>query len=99
MWILANALSIVSGSFLGGIFKERIRFKNFTVLSISIMIISLVGFFENIFDVSEVELKSGELLVVIFSLIIGTALGDMLKLKRLLPHRQLRCLKALWSTR
>lgn len=81
MGILANALSIVSGSFFGGIFKERIRFKNFTVLSISIMIISLVGFFENIFDVSEVELKSGELLVVIFSLIIGTTLGDMLKLE------------------
>ena len=81
MGILVNALSIVSGSFLGGIFQERIKLKNFTVLSISIMIISLVGFFENIFDVSEMTLKSDELLVVVFSLIIGTLLGDAMQLE------------------
>lgn len=81
MGILVNALSIVSGSFLGGIFKSRIKKKNFTVLSISIMIISLVGFFENIFDVSGIKLKSNELTVIVFSLIIGTTLGDALQLE------------------
>lgn len=81
MGIAIDALSIIVGSFLGGIFKERIQFKNFSVLSIGIMIISLVGFFENIFNVNEMALKSDELLVVIFALIIGTLLGDAIKLE------------------
>ncbi len=45
MGILVDALSIVFGSFLGDIFRERIKLKNLMVFSISIMIISLVGFF------------------------------------------------------
>jgi len=79
MGIMINALSIASGSLIGSMFKERIRFKNFTVLGISIMIISLVGFFENIFNINAMMLKSNELLVVIFSLIIGTIIGDAMQ--------------------
>ena len=78
MGIITNAFSIVVGSFIGGIFKERIRFKNFVILGIAIMIISMVGFFENIYDIEEMTLKSSDLLVVVFALIIGTVLGDML---------------------
>lgn len=81
MGIMINALSIVSGSLIGSIFKERIRLKNFTVLGIGIMIISLVGFFENIFDINAMMLKSNELLVVVFSLIIGTVIGDSIQLE------------------
>jgi len=81
MGIMINALSIASGSLIGSIFKERIRLNNFTVLGISIMIISLVGFFENIFDVNATILKSNELLVVVFSLIIGTLIGDAIQLE------------------
>lgn len=81
MGIMINALSIASGSLIGSIFKERIRLKNFTVLGISIMIISLVGFFENIFDINATMLKSNELLVVVFSLIIGTLVGDTIQLE------------------
>lgn len=81
MGILVNVLSILAGSFLGGIFKERINFKNFTVLSISIMIISLVGFFENMFDIKGMTLESNELLIVIFALIIGSLLGDAMQLE------------------
>ena len=55
MGIMINALSIASGSLIGSIFKERIRLKNFTVLGISIMIISLVGFFENIFSILHIK--------------------------------------------
>lgn len=81
MGIMINALSIASGSLIGSIFKERIRLKNFTVLGISIMIISLVGFFENIFDINATMLKSNALLVVVFSLIIGTLVGDAMQLE------------------
>ena len=81
MGIMINALSIASGSIFGSIFKDRIKLKNFTVLGISIMIISLVGFFENIFDINAMMLKSNDLLVVVFSLIIGTIIGDAIQLE------------------
>lgn len=81
MGILVNALSISAGSFLGSKFKNRIVFKNFAILGISIMIISMVGFFENIFDVKGMILKSSDLTVVVFSLIIGTVIGDFLKVE------------------
>ena len=72
--------------FLGDIFRERIKLKNLMVFSISIMIISLVGFFENVFDVSGITLKSNELLVIVFSLIIGTTLGDAMQLETKLSN-------------
>lgn len=81
MGIVINTLSIIAGSFFGGIFKERIKFKNFAVLGIAIMIISMVGFFENIFDINGMTLKSNDLLVVVFALIIGTILGDSIQLE------------------
>ena len=81
MGIIMNVLSIVTGSLFGNIFKERIKFKNFTVFGIAIMIISIVGFFENIFDVNGMILKSNYLLVVVFALIIGTILGDAIQLE------------------
>lgn len=80
MGIVADGLSIILGSVLGWLFKERIRFKNLSVLSISIMIISLVGFFENIFDVNGMLLKSSDLLIVVFALVIGTLIGDAIQL-------------------
>lgn len=86
MGILINAAAIVSGTFLGAVCKERIVFKNFFILGISIMIISLVGFFENIFNVAEAALQSDELLVVIFSLMLGVFLGDTLHLEEKMSH-------------
>lgn len=80
MGIIFDALSIFVGTFLGSVFKEKVNFKNFAILGISIMIISLVGFIENIFGVEGFALKSHDLLVVVFALIIGTILGDLLKL-------------------
>ncbi len=81
MGIIINGLSIIVGSFFGHFFKERIKLENFSVLGISIMIISIVGFLENIFDVNGITLKSNDLLIVVFALIIGTLLGDMINLE------------------
>lgn len=76
MGILIDALSIIFGGVLGSIFKERVLFKNFLVLGISIMIISMVGFLENIFCVADMGLESANLMIVVFSLIIGSWIGD-----------------------
>lgn len=81
MGIVINALMIITGSLFGSIFKDRIKFKDFTVFGIAIMIISIVGFFENIFDINGMMLKSNDLLVIVFALIIGTILGDVVQLE------------------
>ncbi len=81
MGIVINAFTIITGSFFGSIFKKYVKFKNFTVFSIAIMIISIVGFFENIFDINGMMLKSDDLLVIVFSLIIGTIIGDFIQLE------------------
>lgn len=92
MGIAADALSIVIGSLLGSAFKERIKLKNFVVLAISIMIISLAGFVENIFDIREMTLKSDALPVVVFALTIGTFFGEHMhldtKISNLSEHTQ-----------
>lgn len=80
MGIAVNALSIIAGTILGSLFKKTIKLNNLAIFGIGIIIISMVGFFENIFDVSEMGLKSNELLLVVFSLIIGSITGDLLKL-------------------
>ena len=81
MGIVINAFTIITGSFFGSIFKKYVKFKNFTVFSIAIMIISIVGFFENIFGINGMMLKSDDLLVIVFSLIIGTIIGDFILAK------------------
>lgn len=80
MGIILDALSISVGTFFGSIFKEKVNFKNFGILGIAIMIISLVGFIENIFGIEGLALKSDDLLVVVFALVTGTVLGDVLML-------------------
>lgn len=81
MGIITNALSISLGAILGSFFKGKTVFKNFNVFGIGIMIISIVGFLENIFNVMQMQLSSDDLIVVVFALIFGTALGDMLNIE------------------
>ena len=49
-----------------------------SLLGISIMIISLTGFLENVFKVSDTQLVSKDLMIVVFSLLIGSWIGDAL---------------------
>ena len=78
MGIIINFLAIAAGGLIGSLLKKKINFQNFSVLGIGIMIISLVGFFENIYDVADANLKSSNLTVVVISLIIGTFAGEAL---------------------
>ena len=80
MGILADCLSIICGCLLGSIFRQKIVLKKFSVFGISVMLISLVGFFENIFDIENMHLSSNSLMVIVFSLIIGSMIGEAIKL-------------------
>ena len=81
MGILANAGSIVLGTLLGSAFSKKFSSGSLSVFGISIMIISLVGFIENIFNATAIKLESGMLLAVVFSLITGTMAGEFLQIE------------------
>lgn len=81
MGILADAISIAIGALIGSIFKTRVSKKTLCIMGISIMIISLCGFLENIFDVSGKSIESADLMVVVFALIIGSLLGESLHIE------------------
>ena len=84
MGILANAVAIIVGVFIGSVLKKGISVKKFAIFGISVSIISLVSFIENIFEVSEHNSLKGEYLyLLIFALVIGYFLGEALKLDEL----------------
>lgn len=81
MGILANALTIIIGGFLGSKQQCKACAKNYHILGIGIMIISLVGFLENVYNVQGETIVSGNLLVVIFSYLLGSKIGELLRLE------------------
>lgn len=81
MGIALNAAAIFFGSIIGSIFKKKAYINDLTVLAISIMLISIVGFLENIFDISEMQLTSNALMIVIFSLIAGSIIGEFIHIE------------------
>lgn len=91
MGIVMNVLTISVGCVIGSVFKSRISNNNLGILGISIIITSLVGFFENIYNVSEGRLESAGLVVVLLSLIMGNILGEKWniggKLSHLVKHK------------
>ncbi len=81
MGILADAAAIVVGCLFGGIFKIKFSFKSNTTFAIGVMIISIVGFFENILSVSGEDITGEHTVTVVIALIIGCIIGDALKLE------------------
>ena len=81
MGILVNALSISISILIGSLCKNKIKFKINIYLAIAVIIISLLGFLENIFMISDNRLLSTNMLIVIFSLVIGSCLGDYIKIE------------------
>ena len=81
MGIAVNAVSIFIGCIIGDRCRRGFSLQNLSVLGICIMIISLVGFTENIFTVSSAAFESRGLIVVIFSLLMGNAVGERLKIE------------------
>ena len=81
MGILTDALSIV----LGGLFGNRLQSKysagNYRTLGISIMILSLVGFLENMYNVQGTRIASENLVIVLISFLLGSKIGESLHLE------------------
>lgn len=86
MGIIIDALAIISGGLFGSRFKDRSLFTNYTISAIGIMLISIVGFMENIFSVSDFGLESTNFVLVIFALIFGNYIGEWLKIDEKLSH-------------
>ena len=81
MGIFANAAAISFGGVLGSVFKKKVILKNMEILGISVMIISLIGFLENSFIISDSGVKGENTVLIIFSLIIGTLIGEKTRLE------------------
>ncbi len=80
MGIFVNACTIMLGGLFGSLFKTKLDLKNSSIFGISVILISTIGFIENIFDVSEQALESSGLFIVVFALVIGWTLGEWLRM-------------------
>ena len=83
MGILADALAIAIGVLIGSCCKNKIKFKINQYFAIAIMTISLLGLIENMFTVSDGRLLGGDVMIVVFALIVGSVIGDLLRLEEL----------------
>ena len=81
MGFLVDGLSIAIGGILGGLLNKRIAFKNFSALSIGIMLISAVGLFENILSISDGRIVGEHTVIVVIALVLGYTVGDLLKIE------------------
>ena len=86
MGILANALVIGIFSLLGSIFRKAIAKDKFRVLGICIVMVSLVGFFENVYTVQNGKLVSQNLTLLLIAFIIGNEIGEGLRLNQHLSN-------------
>jgi len=81
MGILTNALSIVLGGLFGNRLQRKYSAGNFRTLGISIMILSLVGFLENMYNVQGNRIASENLVIVLISFLLGSKIGESLHLE------------------
>ena len=82
MGFIVDGCSILLGGILGGIFSKKIDIKNYFPLSIGIMLISIVGIFENLLSISGDGKIIGEHTVTVtIALVLGCFIGERLKLE------------------
>lgn len=81
MGFIVSAGAIFLGGILGGIFKKKVDIRDFSALSIGIMLISAIGLLENILAVSDGKIVGKHTIVVSIALILGFFIGNALKLE------------------
>lgn len=86
MGIITNVLVIALCGLLGSRFKRGVSKDSFRSLGICIVIVSLVGFFENVYHIQGGRLVSENLTLVLMAYIIGSALGEKLRLNQHLSN-------------
>lgn len=90
MAFIYNAVSIIFGGLLGGVFKKKVNANNLTnnltPLSIGIMLIGIMGILENIITVTDGKIVGEHTVVVSIALILGYYIGEALKLNERLNN-------------
>lgn len=86
MGIAANALVIVLGGLLGSKLQKSITEESERTLGICIVIVSLVGFFENIYRIQGQTITSESLMIVLLAFLVGSKLGEALHLEERLSN-------------
>lgn len=81
MGIITDALGIAIGGLFGGKLQRWMGRQNYSVLAIAIMIVSLAGFIENIYHVQGKSAAGENLLIVLFSFLIGSKIGEVLRIE------------------
>jgi len=81
MGFIVDGCAIILGGILGELFKSKVNIKNFSALSIGIMLLSAVGLLENILGISEGDIVGEHTVIVTIALILGYFIGDLLKLE------------------
>lgn len=81
MGFLIDGLSIAIGGILGGFLNKKIAFKNFSAISIAIMLISAVGLLENILSISDGKIVGEHTVIVVIALVVGYTIGELLKIE------------------
>ena len=81
MFFLFDAGAIFLGGILGGCFQKRLKMESLTALPIAIMLISIVGLFENIMSISGEQIVGESTVIVSIALVLGYAIGERLRLE------------------
>lgn len=86
MGILANALVIGIFGLLGSVLRKSVSNNQFRILGICIVIVSIVGFFENVYTIQNGKLVSDNLTMLLLVFIIGNELGERLRINQHLSN-------------
>lgn len=86
MGIITNALAIGLFSLLGSSLRKIVTKEKLRILGICIIIVSVIGFVENVFTVRSGELVSGNLTLLLAAFIIGNELGEALRINQYLSN-------------
>ena len=86
MGIVLNAVVILVGGLFGNKLQKINAIPTNTTLGIGIIIVSLVSFIENMYNVEGGRISSSSLLVILFAFIIGNKIGEVLRIESLLSN-------------
>ena len=86
MGIVINALVIAIFGLLGNRLRNLMSAEKFRMLGICIVIVSLVGFFENVYTLKDEKLVSENLILLLFAFMVGNELGERLHIKQRLSN-------------
>lgn len=83
---IINTVSIVAagiiGSFLGKLFKEEQQNAIQKVTSVSILFIAIAGAMEGMLSIENNKIISGQSMLVVISLVLGTVIGELIGIER-----------------